>query len=314
VTIGIDVSNHQSVSDYKALIPTLDFALVKATEGTTPDPSFGTHVAALGGVPILGAYHYGSRLVSGADQAAAFLKAAGGRVETYALDIEGGTHNISEAEGRAFILAVKRAVGKCGLYASESGFPAWGQDWNWVANYSREPAIAYDIWQYGPAATNVDGDRSKLTRAQLAARLTSTSASGPQEPLLITSVIDKIEDWTPDGVNGVFRATPDRAAAVVARVAAGTVVTSTGEVTTNDPANPNWRKTRRVLPGWPDGQTLFMLRSDWVPVVQGGDPKVDALLDAILAPRPADPTPYSAANLADAISADRAKAYVAYKP
>ena len=307
MTIGIDVSKYQSVSDYKALIPTLDFALVKATQGTTPDPNYDTHMAALASVPLRIAYHYGSRLVSGAAQAAAFL-AASKDADGHALDIEGGTHNISEAEGRAFILAVKRAVGKCGLYASESGFPAWGQDWNWVANYSREPAIAYDIWQYGPAATNVDGDRSKLTRAQLAARLTSTSASGPQEPLLITSVIDKIEDWTPDGVNGVFRATPDRAAAVVARVAAGTVVTSTGEVTTNDPANPNWRKTRR------NGQTLFMLRTDWVPVTQGGDPKVDALLDTILAPRPADPTPYSAANLADAISADRAKAYVAYKP
>ena len=300
MTIGIDVSSYQSVSEYKALIPSLGFAAIKATEGTWHDPDYAMHVQALSGVPVLIAYHFGSRLVSGSQQAAEFLATAKG-VTAYALDIEGGTHNISEAEGRAFILAVKRAVGKCGLYGSESGFPNWGQDWNWVANYSREPAIAYDIWQYGPAAPNVDGDRSRLSVAQLASRLEATSASSLQEPLLILSVIDKIEDWTPNGLNGVFRATPDRAAAVVARVAAGTVVTTTGEITTNDPANPNWRKTRR------NGQTLFMLRSDWVPVTQGGDPKVDALLETILAPRPADTTPFSQADVNNAVNAAKAQ-------
>lgn len=112
-----------------------------------------------------------------------------------------------------------------------------------------------------------------------------TTLQQEQDPVL--KVTAKIEDWTPDGLNGVFRTTPDRSAPVVARVAAATVVTTCAEIVTSDAANPDWRMTRRVLPGWPSGQTLFMLRSDWVPVTQGGDPKVDALLDTILAPRTA---------------------------
>ena len=82
----------------------------------------------------------------------------------------------------------------------------------------------------------------------------------------------KAEDWTPTVTggqsNGVFRATPDRSAPVIARVSAATVVRSVAEVTTTAPApNDNWRLTRV------NGNDAFMLRSDWNPVTQGGRPR-----------------------------------------
>lgn len=120
--------------------------------------------------------------------------------------------------------------------------------------------------------------RAQAIKDQLSAPVIHTTL---QETDPVLSVTLKLEDWTPDGVNGVFRATPDRSAPVLERVAAGTPVTSYAEVTTSDPANPSWRATRR------SGRTLFMLRSDYVPVVQGGDPKTDALLDTLQAPRKA---------------------------
>jgi hypothetical protein len=85
----------------------------------------------------------------------------------------------------------------------------------------------------------------------------------------------KGEDWKPTknattgASNGVFRAAPDRAAAVVDRVPLETIVRSIAEVTAN---GLNWRATERA------GQALFMLRSDWAPLVIGGDPATDAQL------------------------------------
>jgi hypothetical protein len=84
----------------------------------------------------------------------------------------------------------------------------------------------------------------------------------------------KGEDWKPSlgasgASNGVLRATPDRAAAVMDRIAAETVVRSIAEVSAN---GENWRLTEHL------GQARYMLRSDWTPLVPGGDPAVDARL------------------------------------
>ena len=84
----------------------------------------------------------------------------------------------------------------------------------------------------------------------------------------------KGEDWKPTvgangASNGVLRATPDRGAEVLERVPAETVVRSIAEVNAN---GESWRLTER------QGAPRYMLRSDWSPLVQGGDPAVDGRL------------------------------------
>lgn len=96
----------------------------------------------------------------------------------------------------------------------------------------------------------------------------------------------KGEDWVPtvsgDQSNGVFRDVPDRAAPVVARVPAATIVRSIAEVETNAiPPDNRWRLTEHA------GRPAYMLRSDWAPVVQGGDPLVDGRLTAYIERRQA---------------------------
>jgi hypothetical protein len=54
------------------------------------------------------------------------------------------------------------------LYASEANWPGdLGQDGNWVANWSREPRIPWDFWQY--SGTGLDRDWFHGTAAQLKA-------------------------------------------------------------------------------------------------------------------------------------------------
>jgi len=89
----------------------------------------------------------------------------------------------------------------------------------------------------------------------------------------------KGEDWTPTRnqatgkSNGVLRAVPDRAAPIVATVELGEVIRSIAEVKSG---SGNWRLTKR------DGRAVYMLRSDWTPKKQGGDPAVDAALGAYI--------------------------------
>ena len=89
----------------------------------------------------------------------------------------------------------------------------------------------------------------------------------------------KGEDWlpTPNATtglsNGVFREVPERGAPIVHRVDLGVAVRSIAEVLSN---GQNWRLTEH------DGRPAYLLRSDWTPVVQGGDPAVDGVLDAYI--------------------------------
>ena len=110
-------------------------------------------------------------------------------------------------------------------------------------------------------------------------------SAGPAQGVDMWTIRLVAEDWTPTqnavtkASNGVFRATPDRSAAVIARVPLGTTVRTLGEVDT-DPGvtapNDNWRLARLA-----DGSTVYLLRSDWTPLRPGGDPAVDALLMAV---------------------------------
>ena len=112
----------------------------------------------------------------------------------------------------------------------------------------------------------------------------------------------KGEEWKPTVTNGtsngVFRERPDRAAPIVERVGVDVVIRSIAEIDAN---GLSWRLTERM------GRTLYMLRTDWVPLVQGGDPAVDALLDDFIAGRdpapPIDCTPLVNAARAEGVAA-----------
>jgi hypothetical protein len=84
----------------------------------------------------------------------------------------------------------------------------------------------------------------------------------------------KGEDWIPavglTGIsNGVLRAMPDRSAEILERLPLETVVRTIAELSAD---GDSWRLTERA------GKPVYLLRTDWTPVVQGGDPAIDAKL------------------------------------
>ena len=88
----------------------------------------------------------------------------------------------------------------------------------------------------------------------------------------------KGEEWVPaaglTGIsNGVLRAIPDRGAEILERLPLDTVVRTIAELTAD---GESWRLTER------DGKPVYLLRTDWTPVVQGGDPAIDAKLSEFI--------------------------------
>lgn len=125
--------------------------------------------------------------------------------------------------------------------------------------------------------------------AKVAGRPTSVIRYGvfptpvPQEDdVKITAI--KGEDWTPGPKTAParrpVRSTPDRAAGViVGHIEVGQIIRTIAEAETPD--GNRWRQTKfGGQPGW-------ILRSDFDPLVQGGDPSVAAELTAYIARRPA---------------------------
>src|SRR3990167_9342469 len=121
-----------------------------------------------------------------------------------------------------------------------------------------------------------------------------------EEDEVITAI--KGEEWKPTVTgtqsNGVFRESPDRSAPIVERVGVDVVIRSIAEIAAG---GLSWRVTERM------GKTLYMLRTDWTPLVQGGDPVVDALLSDFIAGRdpapPIDCTPLVNAARAEGVAA-----------
>jgi hypothetical protein len=107
----------------------------------------------------------------------------------------------------------------------------------------------------------------------------------------------KGEDWVPAGATRrPVRSTPDRGAGVIiGYVEAGQVVRTIAEAHTDD--GNVWRLTEYGGdPGW-------LLRSDLVPLVPGGDPVVDDQLHDYIARKPLDPTGAYADGWNDALVA-----------
>ena len=114
----------------------------------------------------------------------------------------------------------------------------------------------------------VDG----LSGHHLVGRVVPTQAP-EEEDVNLTAV--KGEDWTPREVRRPYRAMPNRKDAIVGYIEFGEVVRTIAEATTSD--GHVWRLTEiGDRPAW-------LLRSDFNPLMQGGDPAVDAALSAYLA-------------------------------
>lgn len=163
---GIDVAKYQPTNPDPANLAGISFYIAKATHGTTQDPTYALHIkhAREQAIPLVMAYHFGVNAPV-LPQVNAFLSVAG-KVDGYALDNE-GPNQMTTAQKKEFLRLMHERGHLLIGYASESGYLDYGQDIRWVANYSREPNIAYDIWQYGPYAPNVDGNIFPGTLAEL---------------------------------------------------------------------------------------------------------------------------------------------------
>lgn len=141
------------VSKWQATTPSLsgiDGLIARSGIGTKPDAMYTTHIAAAKKAGIVtGSYWYGIGSLSVSDEVNAYI-AREGDVDLHVLDWE-GADGFTSAQARQFISLYRQRTGsKIALYASESRFIDLGQDWNWIANYSREPSKQFDMWQYGP--------------------------------------------------------------------------------------------------------------------------------------------------------------------
>ena len=178
--LGCDMS-HWDASRYKGILPSQEFAIIKATEGKTSSDryldilfNFYMSVCDARGIEVkdrcYGFYHYAHpELNSPEEEARNFLSKVGhqaGRA-LYCLDWEGKAWKCSPRWARAWLDYVFRETGvKPMLYTSSSylsnlGAVAAGDYGLWVARYSKtKPKVTpwkfCAIWQY--SSTPYDHD------------------------------------------------------------------------------------------------------------------------------------------------------------
>jgi lysozyme len=187
----IDISHNVSVVDFQSVRRSNILAVIhKATEGGDwIDPSYGPRrrLAEQAGL-LWGAYHYGTRQYSGADQAAAFLSTAQpGPSTLIALDLEPNDPNprnsMTLAQAEAFVVAVQRSTGRVPMLYTTSSYAegrrhgrrgvSLGQPIApgsvlaqcdlWLADHREEPQLPYAwaqrgwrLWQYAADQTDAD--------------------------------------------------------------------------------------------------------------------------------------------------------------
>lgn len=151
---GIDISTYQATTPPLA---GLDFVFVRAGYGASnADPRYGQHsVAVRSAGKVLGAYWFWYDGSSAGLQADTFLSIAKG-ADLLALDFEGAAKDAAGAQ--EFIRLVQASGRTIGLYHSQSGYPSWGQDWNWVARWgTTPPSTPWTFWQW--QGSPLDRDR-----------------------------------------------------------------------------------------------------------------------------------------------------------
>lgn len=179
------------VSKWQTSLPNLSGVLgviARAGIGTKPDLMFTTHIAnARRAGKWVGSYWYNWGDLSVSDQVTAYIarEEAVGGVSLHVIDWE-GQEGFTKGQTADFIRIYRARTGnKIGLYASESWFTDVGQDWNWIANYSRQPIKQWDMWQYGPYL-GVDGNYAKQAILDLVKETTDVT------PLPVTDQTPKL--------------------------------------------------------------------------------------------------------------------------
>lgn len=283
---GIDISRWQTVTPS---LRGLAFVFVKATQGTAGDWLYAHHAADVRSAGlVLGAYHFADPMIAPTKQAAKFLEVAG-TADLLALDLEAA--NMSDSQAKAFIAAIHTAGRKIGVYHSDSGYPSLGQDWRWVANWSKAPDHAWTFWQYTGSPLDHDrfnGDLAALRRL----------CDAPPD----TSTGDAVSNLAI--ANEAFRNIRVRAGAPVFDLAGkqiGTVAEQADrqilyEVTVD--AGTTLFYVCRLPGGAPGPDVLLVPRSDCTD------------LGSACPPPPPDTSPFTQADIDKAIAADRAKATV----
>jgi len=145
---GYDVSKHQVITPP---LTGLEFAFARATYALTKDPKYDQHTGAFKRAGIVwGAYHFAVPWLTAEVQAARFLDVAKD-APLLVLDWEADANRgvMDKMEARRFIDIIRRAGRPVGLYASASGFPDFGQDFNWVAKWGNtQPSFLWHFWQW----------------------------------------------------------------------------------------------------------------------------------------------------------------------
>lgn len=177
---GYDISYWQSSTPN---LSSVEFVFVRAGYGTsTVDSRYAMHSAnVLKAGKVLGAYWFWYYGQDNAKAVATFLATAK-NADLLVLDLEGTAHDTAagKAQAKDFIARVHAAGKKIGLYASLSGYPDLGQDFNWVAYWaSTPPSIHWTFWQNG--GSGIDHNWFIGTKTAL---LTMANGDGGDMPTL----------------------------------------------------------------------------------------------------------------------------------
>lgn len=154
---GIDVAQFQSLALIESHLPTIEFGIVKLTEGVTfVNPAHAAQLRAfVESGKAVGVYHFLRHDESGRAQWRHFAEIAGpyrGQVFA-AVDHERDESGRTPADkiARDFIAAGDRAGWKIGRYGSsgETMRIRLNEHWRWVAQWGeRKPQPVWHIWQY----------------------------------------------------------------------------------------------------------------------------------------------------------------------
>lgn len=195
----IDLSHNVTVGDFASVRRSNILAVVhKATEGGDwIDPSYAPRRPQAEAAGLLwGAYHFGTRQYSGADQAAIFLATARPGPKTLiALDFEPNDANprntMTLAQAEAFVQTVQQATGRLPVVYTHPGWadgvPTGRRRLRlaqpvlpgsllarcdlWLADHREEPEVPYAwadrgwrLWQYAANQTESDGAYGDASR------------------------------------------------------------------------------------------------------------------------------------------------------
>ena len=192
--VGVDVSHYQGNIKWHKVREEVQFAFIKATEGTTyTDPTFADNYEALKNLKVpFGAYHFFEPDESGATQAEHFLSKVDIKgLLPPVLDIEisqGTSADKLKQEARQWLEKVESRTGcRPTIYTYKDFWETYlGEEFNeyplWLADYAKQPTLPdgvaqWTFWQYSHSGlvegidSRVDMDRFSGTLTQLRSML-----------------------------------------------------------------------------------------------------------------------------------------------